>query len=70
MRTAGKVILILGLIATGYGALDFFVIVSLPPNDPLNGRLPSLYLILAGIPAMLIGLFLGSVRPKKTARSE
>lgn len=55
-KTFGTIILLFGLAILGYGAIAFWLINSLPPNGPRNGRLPSVYVMGAGIVITLIGL--------------
>jgi hypothetical protein len=62
VRTAGTITLLLGLAATCYGAIAFFAFNGLPPNDQTNGRLPSLYILLAGMAVMFLGLTLRGLR--------
>jgi len=57
LRTAGTVVLVLGAVVTAYAAVAFFLVNQLPPNGGFSGRLPSLYLLFAG----MAGMFVGSV---------
>ena len=60
----GRVVLGLGIAVSAYGALAFWVMKALPPNNPIEGRLPSLYVIFAGMGAMLVGLAFRTSRMK------
>lgn len=51
----GTTILVIGILIATYGGIAFFIVNSLPPNGGENGRLPSLYLLLGGMAAMLVG---------------
>ena len=66
-RIIGTIILIAGVVATLYGALAFFVVNDLPPNNQIEGRLPSLYILFAGMATMLLGATvkgMGRVKPR------
>jgi hypothetical protein len=62
LRAIGTWILNVGLAALAYGALAFWIIPILPPNGGVNGRLPSLFVMLAGIVATLVGMVLRGVQ--------
>ncbi|MEM1213066.1 MAG: hypothetical protein AAGI68_12310 [Planctomycetota bacterium] len=47
-------VLVIGALTTVYGALAFFVLQALPPNGS-GSRLPSLYVMFAGMGGMLAG---------------
>lgn len=66
VRKAGTVILLLGVTATLYAACAFFLLQTLPPNDAMNGRLPSLYLLLIGMAVILLGTAIRGLRLGKT----
>src|SRR5262245_29849594 len=57
-KAIGTSVLVLGLATLAYGALAFWVFPLLPPNGGVNGRLPSLYVMGAGIIAAVVGLTL------------
>ncbi len=61
-KAAGNVVAIAGLVALAYGAVGFWLIPGLPPNNPTSGRLPSIYFLGAGILATLIGLAMRDLR--------
>ena len=48
-RSLGTAILCLGVMAAVYGLFNFFVAQWLPPNNPTDGRLPSLYVTVGGL---------------------
>ena len=58
----GTGILLFGVVVLAYGAFAFFVNNNLPPNGAAQGRLPSLYLLFAGMAAMLVGTILRGLR--------
>jgi hypothetical protein len=55
-KAIGTVILLVGLTVLVYGAVAFWLINSLPPNGGASGRLPSLYVMGAGMVVALTGL--------------
>ena len=61
-RAIGTAILAAGLVVLTYGAVAFWLIKSLPPNGGSSGRLPSLYVIGAGIIAAIIGMAVRDLR--------
>lgn len=63
-RSLGTAILCLGVMATVYGLFNFFVAQRLPPNNPTDGRLPSLYVTVGGLGTMLGGLIVSDLRLK------
>ena len=52
----GTAVLVVGLATLAYGAVAFWIVQSLPPNGGASGRLPSLYVMGAGIALSLLGL--------------
>lgn len=69
-RTVGTVILVAGLGVVGYGAVAFWCVPWLPPNGGPTGRLPSLYVVFAGIAASVVGLIVRDVRWAGPASSQ
>jgi len=67
VNAIGTVILIAGLAVLTYGAVAFWIIPSLPPNDAAS-RLPSLYVMGAGIVTALVGLTFKSLQGKSTKK--
>jgi hypothetical protein len=63
-RSLGTSILTLGIVATVYGLFNFFIVPWLPPNNPADGRLPSLYVTFGGLATMLGGLVVRDLRLK------
>ena len=61
MLTAG-----LGLLA--YGAIAFWLIQTLPPNGPGRGRLPSVYVMGAGIVIAFLGLIVRDLRIRRKTK--
>ena len=61
-RAIGTAILAAGLVVLAYGAVAFWLIKSLPPNGGPNGRLPSLYMMGAGIIGAIIGMVVRDLR--------
>ncbi len=62
----GRLVLGVGLIALGYGGVAFWLLTNLPPNTT-DSRLPSLYVMGAGVVVTLVGLVLrGIAVPNKT----
>ncbi len=55
-KTIGRCILGVGLLLLAYGAIACWVLPTLPPNGGASGRLPSLYVIGAGMVFSLVGL--------------
>ena len=55
-KAIGTAVGTLGLVTLVYGAVAFWLIQSLPPNSGMSGRLPSLYVMGAGIVLVLGGL--------------
>jgi predicted amino acid racemase len=58
----GTVVLIVGVLALGYGVLGSFVIRDLPPNVPATGRLNSIYVMGIGAIFSIVGLVLRDFR--------
>jgi hypothetical protein len=56
LKGVGTAVLVGGLATLAYGALAFWVFISLPPNGGASGRLPSLYMMGVGIAITLVGL--------------
>lgn len=54
-NAVGDVLLWAGVLALTYGAVACFLI-NLPPNNPVSGRLPSIYIMAAGSVLSLVGL--------------
>lgn len=54
-NAGGDILLWAGMLALTYGAVACFVI-NLPPNNPVSGRLPSIYIMAAGSVLSLVGL--------------
>jgi hypothetical protein len=67
VNATGTAILIAGLAVLIYGAVAFWIIPSLPPNDA-SSRLPSLYVMGAGIITALVGLTFKSLQGKSTKK--
>lgn len=61
-KTIGAAIAVVGLAVLAYGAVAFWLLQFLPRNGGPNGRLPSLYVIFAGIAAVLVGMVVRGVR--------
>jgi hypothetical protein len=61
-RKLGTGILVIGIAVLAYGALAFFIKNDLPPNGGPSGRLPSLYVLFAGMAAMLLGMTVRGLR--------
>ena len=55
-RLVGGLVFLVGAAGSAYGALAFWIWQGLPPNNPLSGRLPSLYVLAGGMALMLFGL--------------
>jgi len=55
-KMIGTGVLVAGLAILAYGAIAFWLINVLPPNGGANGRLPSLYVMGAGILVAVVGL--------------
>jgi hypothetical protein len=58
----GMAILGAGLAILAYGAVGFWLINTLPPNGGANGRLPSLYVMGAGMVVAVVGLVVRDIR--------
>jgi hypothetical protein len=54
LKQIGTYVLMVGIIASLYATLAFFVIRELPPNNE-QSRLPSLYLLFAAMATMFVG---------------
>jgi CDP-diglyceride synthetase len=54
----GKFVLAFGTVTLIYGVTAFWLLPNLPPNNPVTGRLPCLYVIGVGIVATVMGLAL------------
>lgn len=67
VNAIGTVILIVGLAVIAYGAVAFWIVRALPPNDATS-RLPSLYVMGAGIITALVGLTFKSLQGKSTKK--
>src|SRR5262245_35768319 len=67
VKVVGTVILIAGLAVLVYGAVAFWIVPSLPPNDAAS-RLPSVYVMGAGIVTALVGLTVKSLQGKSTKK--
>jgi hypothetical protein len=61
LRGFGTVVLIIGAATTVYAAIAFFLIASLPPNNT-ETRLPSLYLLFAGMLVLFTGIVVRNFR--------
>ena len=61
-RMIGTGVLVAGLAILAYGATAFWLINALPPNGGANGRLPSLYVMGAGISIAVVGLVARDLR--------
>lgn len=57
----GLSIFLIGLAVLAYGAVAFWLLRMLPPNTP-SSRLPSLYILFAGMGITLFGQTLRSLR--------
>lgn len=67
-NAVGDVLLWAGVLALTYGAVACFVI-NLPPNNPVSGRLPSIYIMAAGSVLSLVGLTMrNSLQSSSNAR--
>jgi hypothetical protein len=64
-KIIGTLVLAAGLICLAHGAVGFWVIKSLPPNGGASGRLPSLYVMGAGISVAFVGLTVRGLRFSK-----
>lgn len=69
LRIAGRVVLGLGLVVLGYGAVAFWLLSSLPPNTP-GSRLPSLVVMGVGIAITLVGLAVSGMSAPKNSESK
>src|SRR5262245_25130696 len=65
-RKVGMGILAAGLAILAYGAVGFWVINALPPNGGASGRLPSIYIMGAGIVVAVVGLAVRDFRGGKS----
>jgi peptidoglycan/LPS O-acetylase OafA/YrhL len=65
-KVVGTVILLVGLAVLVYGAIAFWIVPSLPPNNISNGRLPSLYVMGLGILVAVVGLVARDLRSCRT----
>ena len=70
MTKVGSVILAIGIAALCYGALAFWVLPGLPPNGGNSGRLPSLYILFAGVALTLVGLAVRGLRTSAASRDQ
>lgn len=61
-KALGTVMLLGSLIVMAYGAVAFWLIRWLPPNGGPTGRLPSLYVMGAGIIGAIVGLVVRDLR--------
>ena len=68
VNAIGQAILFAGLAVLIYGAVAFWIIPALPPNDATS-RLPSLYVMGAGIVTALVGLTLKSLQSRSTKKA-
>lgn len=62
LRKAGLGLFVIGMMVVVYGAVAFWLVNSLPPNGGPAGRLPSLYVMAAGIVGVLVGLALRGLK--------
>lgn len=63
-RKVGTGVLVIGLGTLAYGAIAFWIIPSLPPNEFTTGRFNSLYVLGAGMIISLCGLAIRETRLK------
>ncbi len=70
-RKVGTGVLVVGIATLAYGAIAFWIIPALPPNELTTGRFNSLYVLGAGMITSLIGLAIREtrIRSKVTADS-
>jgi hypothetical protein len=61
-KIIGTCVLVAGSAILAYGATAFWLIKTLPPNGGANGRLPSLYVMGAGIVVAVLGLVARDLR--------
>lgn len=61
LKVLGTICLVVGLLGLVYGIVACFVI-SLPPNNPVSGRLPSIYIMGAGGVLSVIGFAMRDLR--------
>jgi len=59
----------MGVATSAYGAVAFWILHSLPPNGGGSGRLPSLYVLVGGMAAMLLGLVIRDLRLRPADKS-
>lgn len=64
-QNLGSGVFFAGLAVLAYGAVAFWLITSLPPNGGASGRLPSLYVMGAGIAVLVIGMVIKSATAPK-----
>jgi uncharacterized membrane protein len=64
MKSLGTVILMIGVSVSLYAAVAFFAMNDLPPNTD-DSRLPSLYLLFAGMLVMFVGTAVRSFRLRR-----
>ena len=65
----GTFILVIGGLILAYAATAFWLFNDLPPNDAIHGRLPSLYLMGAGIVIAVVGLIASDQRVSRRDKS-
>lgn len=61
LRKIGTAVFAVGLLILADGAVGFWLINALPPNGGASGRLPSLYILGAGMIVTLLGLALRGI---------
>jgi len=60
----GLTVCLIGAGISAYGAVAFWILNRLPPNDETSGRLPSLYVLFGGMALLLVGLTIRNLRVK------
>ena len=68
-QTIGTFVLVIGGLILAYAAAAFWLFNDLPPNDAIHGRLPSLYLMGAGIVIAVVGLIASDQRVSRRDKS-
>ena len=63
-------VLATGLVVLAYGAVGFWIINTLPPNGGASGRLPSLYVMGAGIVLSVVGLVARDFRDGRISQED
>ncbi len=69
LQLTGKFVLVIGGLILAYAAAAFWLFNELPPNDAIHGRLPSLYLMGAGIVIVVVGLIASDQRVNRRDKS-